>query len=77
MPLYEYECQSCHAVTEALIRNDDEHKEQESDACPSCGKKKLSRTLSVTASPAMKGGGLPMASEGCGAPRCCGGGCDM
>ncbi|MFK8110742.1 MAG: zinc ribbon domain-containing protein [Rubripirellula sp.] len=75
MPLYEYECKSCDDVVELLIRSPTEKAE-----CPACGNDKIERVFSVPASPAIKGGGsLPVAGSGesCGAPRCCGGGCDM
>lgn len=71
MPLYEFECKSCQTVVEVLVRS-----EPEKSDCPSCGGSKLERLLSVPASPAVRGKSLPTASEGCGAPRCCGGGCD-
>lgn len=75
MPLYEYECPKCHQSVELLVRSPDEEV-----ACPDCGSKKLTRLMSATAAPSMKGGdggSLPMASQGqaCGAPRCCGGIC--
>ena len=73
MPLYEYECKSCGQVVEVLVRSPNETAE-----CPECGKSGLERQLSVPAAPAVKGGGsLPVAGSGesCGAPRCCGGGC--
>ncbi len=48
------------------------------DECPDCGSEEMDRLLSVPAAPSVKSGkSLPMASEGCGAPRCCGGGCDL
>ncbi len=74
MPLYEYECHSCKQTVEALVRN-----AEEPVRCPECGSKKLERVLSVPAAPAMGAkASLPMAGEGdCGAPRCCGGGCQM
>ncbi|MDG2222812.1 MAG: zinc ribbon domain-containing protein [Rubripirellula sp.] len=73
MPLYEFECKSCQTVVEVLVRS-----ETEKSDCPSCGGSKLERLLSVPASPAVRGKSLPTTSEGCGAPRCCGGGggCD-
>ena len=43
MPIYEYVCQECGAAFELLIRGD------EKPECPSCGKKKVSKQLSVTA----------------------------
>ena len=75
MPLYEYECKSCADVVEVLVRS-----QEETPACPACGDSKLTRVLSVPASPAVRNGaGLPVAGPGeaCGAPRCCGGGCDI
>ena len=75
MPLYEYECKSCEKVVEALVRTEDEPV-----ACPMCGARNIERVFSVTAAPAVKSkSSLPMAGEGpgCGAPRCCGGGCEM
>ncbi|MCC9643734.1 zinc ribbon domain-containing protein [Rhodopirellula sp. JC740] len=75
MPLYEYECKSCDDVVEILVRSPDEDV-----ACPKCENSELTRVLSVPAAPSMSNGSsLPMAGggEACGAPRCCGGGCQM
>jgi putative FmdB family regulatory protein len=79
MPLYEYHCDTCNDTVEVLLRRSDEQPE-----CPTCSGSKLSRLLSVTAAPAIKGAAgssnrpLPMATgESCGAPRCCGGGCNF
>lgn len=75
MPLYEYECNSCHDIVEVLVRHD-----QEQPACPACGDEELTRVLSVPAAPAISGGNrLPVAGsdQSCGAPRCCGGGCQI
>jgi len=74
MPLYEYECQSCGQVVEALVRSMDEQVD-----CEACGKPKMEKLVSVPSSPSVKSGSLPMASsdQSCGAPRCCGGGCQM
>ncbi|MDA8744083.1 zinc ribbon domain-containing protein [Rubripirellula amarantea] len=76
MPLYEYECKSCSDVVEILQRTT---ATAPSDLeCPHCGGKKLTRVFSVPASPSVKSGGsLPISGSGesCGAPRCCGGGC--
>ena len=78
MPLYEYECQTCQGVVEALIRNELEHREHEQSPCPTCGTQSLHRVFSVPAAPSVKsGGGLPVTGESCSAPRCCGGGCQM
>lgn len=43
MPLYEYECQSCHHQFELLVR------EKTVLACPSCRSEDLARQLSVFA----------------------------
>ena len=79
MPLYEYECKSCESVTEVLIRNQDDHTQRESSPCEHCGEGDLERVFSVPASPSVKDGAeLPIAGdESCGAPRCCGGGCQF
>lgn len=75
MPLYEYDCKSCERTVEVLVRSD-----SEPIACPECGETEIERVLSVPASPSVKGSSaLPMAASGpaCGAPRCCGGGCQI
>lgn len=76
MPLYEYECNDCEQAVEVLVRRPDEKVE-----CPTCHSDEMTRLMSAPAAPNMKAGGsLPVASSGdggaCGAPRCCGGGCD-
>ena len=43
MPLYEYECQSCHHHVELLVR------EQTVLACPSCQSDEIEKQLSVFA----------------------------
>lgn len=43
MPLYEYECQSCHQHFELLVR------EQTVLACPSCQSDEIQKQLSVFA----------------------------
>jgi putative FmdB family regulatory protein len=76
MPLYEFECKSCDNLVEVLVRSQDDVAE-----CPTCGETELQRVLSVPASPSVKSGksSLPVAGAGesCGAPRCCGGGCQI
>ncbi len=79
MPLYEYQCDACQQTVELLVRN-----QSEQPSCPLCGADRLEKLLSVPASPTVRsGGGLPVASRGesagesCGAPRCCGGGCQF
>ncbi len=81
MPLYEYDCKSCHHVVEILLRSNDQKPQ-----CPDCGGDELERQMSAPAAPSVKGGqssrgdqsSLPVTApgEGCGAPRCCGGFCD-
>jgi len=78
MPLYEFACDGCDQTVELLVRSTSER-----PTCPACGDDKLTKLLSVPATPAIRsGGGLPVAraeamGQSCGAPRCCGGGCDL
>ncbi|MCD0463571.1 FmdB family zinc ribbon protein [Roseiconus lacunae] len=73
MPLYEYDCSKCNHQVEVLVRNSEEKPE-----CPECGGHELVRLMSATAAPNMNGSkSLPTARPDCGAPRCCGGGCDI
>jgi putative FmdB family regulatory protein len=41
MPIYEYRCQTCNAVSEAFVRSG-----KEPTACPECGAETLSRLIS-------------------------------
>ena len=43
MPIYEYECQSCHRIVSALIFRKEEEKEVQ---CAHCGGDRLTRVLS-------------------------------
>lgn len=78
MPLYEFACDACDQTVELLVRNPSDR-----PTCPVCGDDQLTKLLSVPATPAVRsGGGLPVTrselmGQACGAPRCCGGGCDM
>ena len=45
MPLYEYQCDDCREPAELLIRGD------ERPNCPACGSPRLTKLLSVVASP--------------------------
>lgn len=65
MPLYEYQCNDCHAEVELLIRGD------ERPECPQCHSDKMQRLLSV-ASAHMASSSLPMnmTGGGCGKPQC-------
>jgi putative FmdB family regulatory protein len=68
MPLFEYECRSCHHQFELLVR------EQTVLACPSCHTDELEKQLSVFA---VGGDGPPLGARGaavapcgaCGDPR--------
>jgi len=73
MPLYEYECKMCDQTVELLIRSS-----TDKPICPDCGDSKLEKVFSVPSAPAVRDGrALPVSSgESCGAPRCCGGGCN-
>ncbi len=74
MPIYEYICLDCESAFELLIRGD------EKPQCPSCGKKRVSKQLSVTAAPqasagdmmcgAKADGSCPAATGGCGGGAC-------
>jgi putative FmdB family regulatory protein len=68
MPLYEYSCQSCEHLFEALVFNG------EAVECPECQGKQVERQLSVPAKPRVEGQGLPMSCDPklppCG-PGCC------
>lgn len=78
MPLYEFACDGCDQTVELLVRNPSDQ-----PTCPTCGDDKLTKLLSVPAAPAIRSGGaLPVTrsepmGQSCGAPRCCGGGCDF
>jgi putative FmdB family regulatory protein len=62
MPIYRYECRSCGADFETLVRSSD------TPSCPSCGSTELEQQLSLIASPA-KGGNDTSADL----PPCAGG----
>jgi putative FmdB family regulatory protein len=72
MPIYEYTCNDCGSEFELLIRG------EEKPACPSCGRKRLTKSLSV---PAAHTGGskepaCPVQSS-CPNQGCSGGRCGM
>ena len=73
MPLYEYNCPDCNQEFELLIRG------QEQPACPTCGKKHLTRLLSVPAAHTASSKSLPICNPSpagnCGLPQCGKGGC--
>jgi len=74
MPIYEYVCHDCGHRFEWLVRAD------ERPTCPSCGRSKLGKLLSVPAAHSA-GTSAPACSareQGlCGAPNCCGNQCGL
>jgi putative FmdB family regulatory protein len=74
MPIYEYRCQGCGQITEALIRS---RSEAASVRCEHCGDSKLERVYLSTIAPvcsSSKGEEVPCCGEqkGCSDPkRCC------
>ncbi len=73
MPIYEYTCDSCRSEFEVLMRAD------EKPACPKCGKKRLTRKLSLpVAHVANSSPACPAREMGaCSAMGCGGGGCEL
>jgi putative FmdB family regulatory protein len=74
MPIYEYVCRDCGHQFEWLTHGDT------TPECPSCGRNKLSRMLSVP-SAHVAGATQPRCPmeerRSCNAPNCCGGGCQF
>lgn len=75
MPLYEYRCEPCGHQFETLIRSS-----ADEARCPKCRSTEVTKQFSVPAA-AQVGSGARAASAplptSCGAPACCGGGCQM
>ncbi len=78
MPIYEYRCEPCHHSFETLIRSSGDVAR-----CPKCHSVEVAKQFSVPAAAQVNGGSrsssLPIANPGggCGAPMCCGGGCNL
>jgi len=72
MPIYEYVCHDCGHEFEMLVRS------EERPACPSCGRKKLTKRLSVPAAhvAASPADACPV-RESCPSQNCSGRGCGM
>jgi putative FmdB family regulatory protein len=77
MPLYEFDCDTCHHHSEQLIRSS-----HDQPLCPRCGSAKMTKLLSSIAVPVIQGGkgsnrsSEPMPMPGnCGRPQCGSGGC--
>jgi putative FmdB family regulatory protein len=58
MPIYEYECETCHKHVELLVDGDGVLE------CPACGGSKLVKQFSVPASPRGQSSKLPFMSGG-------------
>lgn len=70
MPIFDYQCATCEARFETLVRSDTKVE------CPSCGGAKVTKLLSVPAAPAGSSKRTDFSSLG--PPKsggCCGGGC--
>ena len=71
MPLYAYHCDDCDKEFETLVRSNDQ------PACPKCESTKLTRMLSLIATPARGGATAspmscgPADGASCGADNCC------
>lgn len=74
MPIYEYICNACNTPFEHLVRAGEE------PVCPSCGKKRLTRLLSVPAGHVAGSTPAPCPAREmgtCGMQGCGGGMCGM
>jgi putative FmdB family regulatory protein len=73
MPIYEYVCEHCRHQFELLLRG------SEKPVCPSCGRSKLNKLLSVPAAHvASSKPSCPARDLGvCGMPQCGGGLCGL
>jgi len=72
MPIYEYVCQDCGHEFEFLLRGDDK------PVCPSCGRQRLSKSMSVPAAHSAKSNpaSCPV-KDSCGMSSCCKGNCGL
>ena len=74
MPIYEYVCRDCGHEFEWLMRGD------EKPECPSCGRTRLTKQLSVPAAHTAGATTPPCPAKEagtCGVPDCCGRNCGM
>jgi putative FmdB family regulatory protein len=73
MPIYEYACRDCGHEFEVLVRG------EEKPVCPSCGRAKLTKKLSVPAAhTASLQPSCPAGGPGtCGMSNCCGQQCGL
>ncbi len=64
MPLYEYRCQECNTLFEALVSLSRENKDAK--RCPNCGSTNVVKLLSAAAVRTGTTGGISIMSGGCG-----------
>lgn len=72
MPLYEFACRKCNTDFEKIVPAI----QRDSVSCPQCGNEQTLRKISLAA-PAQVAVKASGAGQSCGAPQCCGGGCQM
>lgn len=74
MPIYEFVCRKCNTDFEKIVSS----AQRDAVPCPACGNAKSARKVSLT-SPARVSQTVATRSDfgGCGAPSCCGGGCQI
>jgi putative FmdB family regulatory protein len=72
MPIYEYGCLDCGREFEELVRG------EEKPACPSCGKRRLERRLSVSSAHSTSAAQQACpARDACNMGHCCGPNCGL
>lgn len=62
MPLYEFECLTCHDEFEELVRNAEAAKEV---TCPNCGQRKVKKKLSAFAAKVSGGASASFSGPAC------------
>jgi putative FmdB family regulatory protein len=60
MPIFEYECRSCHRRFEAIVQG------RQRPVCPACGKRDLDKQLSAFAVTSGRSDGFDAGGGGCG-----------
>lgn len=62
MPIFEFECSSCHGQFDELVRNAEAVKDV---VCPNCGSRKIKKKLSTFASKVSGGGATSAGAAAC------------
>mgnify|MGYP001294414240 CR=1 FL=1 len=62
MPIFEFECSSCHDQFDELVRNAEAVKDV---VCPNCGSRKIKKKLSTFASKVSGGGATAAGAAAC------------